>query len=94
MTAHDWCAVAFERPSAPATFAVFGLPANARGKATFFTMKRPFAYISATQGLEQEPLVYHAGDTFEVEYLVTVYPEVKSPAYLSARAAEWKKTQR
>ena len=57
-------------------------------------MKRPFAYISATQGLDQEPLVYHAGDTFRGRYLVTVYPVVKSPAYLSARAAEWKKTQR
>jgi hypothetical protein len=94
VTPHDWCAVAFDRPSAPATFAMFGLPANARGKAAFFTMKRPFAYISATQGLDQEPLVYHAGDTFEVEYLVTVYPTLKSPAFLSARAAEWKSTQR
>jgi hypothetical protein len=93
-TPHDWCAVAFDRPSAPATFAMFGHPANARGPATFFTMERPFAYLSAAQGLDQQPLVYHAGDTFEVEYLVTVYSAVKSPAFLSARAAEWKKTQR
>lgn len=93
VTPHDWCAVVFDRPSAPATFAMFGLPANARGKATFFTMKRPFAYISATQGLDREPLVYHAGDKFEVEYLVTVYPAVKTPAFLSACCAEWGKAR-
>jgi hypothetical protein len=92
VTPHDWCAVVFDRPSAPAIFAIFGHPANARGQATFFTMERPFAYLSATQGLEREPLVYHAGDKFQIEYLVAVYPAVKSPAFLSARAADWKKT--
>jgi len=92
VTPHDWCAVVFDRPSAPATFAMFGHPANARGKAVFFTMKRPFAYLSATQGLDHEPLVYHAGDQFQVEYLVTLYPAVKSPSFLSDRAADWKKT--
>ena len=94
VTPHDWCAVVFDRPSAPATFAMFGLPANARGNATFFTMERPFAYISATQGLDKEPLVYHAGDQFAVEYLVILYPAVKSTAFLRARAADWQKTQR
>jgi hypothetical protein len=94
VTPHDWCAVVFDRPSAPATFAMFGHPANARGQATFFTMKHPFPYISATQGLDKEPLVYHAGDKFQVEYLVTVYPTVKSPAFLNARAADWKTTGR
>jgi hypothetical protein len=94
VTPHDWCAVVFDRPSAPATFAMFGHPANARGQATFFTMERPFAYISATQGLDKEPLIYRTGDKFQVEYLVTVYPAVKSSDALSARAAEWQKTQR
>ena len=91
---YEWSAVAFDRPAAPATFALFGHPANARGRAVFFTMKRPFAYVSATQGLAREPLVYHTGDTFEVEYLAAVYPALKSPAFLSARAAEWKKDRR
>jgi len=94
VTPHDWCAAIFDRPSAPATFAMFGHPANIRGHATFFTMKRPFAYISATQGLDQEALVYHTGDKFQVEYLVTVYPALKSPAFLSARTADWQKTGR
>ena len=91
---HDWCAVAFDRPAAPATLAMFGSLANARGKADFFTMERPFAYLCATQGLEKEPLHYRAGDRFKLEYLVTVYPAVKSAAFLSARAAEWEKNVR
>ena len=92
VTPHDWCAVAFDRPGAPATFAMFGHPANARGKATWFTMKRPFAYVSATQGLDKEPLVYHTGDRWQVDYLVTVYPAVKSAEFLNARANQWRKT--
>jgi hypothetical protein len=91
VTPHDWCAVAFDRPGAPATFAMFGHPANPRGQATWFTMKRPFAYVSATQALDKEPLVYHAGDKFQVDYLVTVYPALKSAEFLNARAAEWQK---
>lgn len=93
VTRHDWCAVAFDRPGASATFAMFGHPANPRGQATWFTMKRPFAYVSATQALDKEPLVYHAGDRWQVDYLVTVYPAVKSAEFLNARAAEWQKTK-
>lgn len=92
VTPHDWCAVAFDRPGAPATFAMFGHPANTRGKATWFTMKRPFAYVSATQALDKEPLVYHAGDKFQVNYLVTVYPAVKSAEFLNTRANQWRET--
>lgn len=93
VTPHDWCAVAFDRPGAPATFAMFGQPTNPRGQATWFTMKRPFAYVSATQALDKEPLVYHTGDKWQVDYLVTIYPAVKSAEFLNARAAEWQKTK-
>lgn len=94
VSAHDWSAVAFDRPVAPATFALFGHPANPRGKATYFTMRRPFAYISATQALHAEPLVYRTGDTWRVDYLVTVYPAIKSADDLNTRAAEWRQTKR
>ena len=49
-------------------------------------MRTGFPYLSATQGLDQEPLVYRAGDTFEISYLVTLYAEVKSAEALSERA--------
>ena len=84
-------AVMFDVPAHRATFALFGAPKNANGN-FFFSMMRPFPYLSVTQGLDQKPLVYRAGDTFEVDNLVTVYPEVKSAEFLSARAARWAET--
>lgn len=87
---HQWGAVFFDAPGKPATVALFGHPSNARGDAQFFTMERPFAYISATQGLDKEPLIYHRGDTFALNYLVTLYPELKSADFLNRRAAQWR----
>lgn len=83
---HAWAAVTFDRPGRPVTLAVFGDPANARSPATYFAMKTPFAYLSATQALDKEPLVYRAGDRFEVSYLVTLQPGVMSKAALDERA--------
>jgi hypothetical protein len=85
---HFWEAVVFDSTEYKATMAVFGSPDNARGAPMFFGMERPFTYIAATQGLEKEPLIYKSGDTFEIKYLVLLYPEAKSQDWLSER---WKK---
>jgi hypothetical protein len=84
-----WEAVVFDLPGKPATIALFGDPANARGDSHFFAMKTPFAYLSATQGLDREPLVYRQGEHFELNYLVTVYSQVKSAAALDERNRQW-----
>lgn len=86
VSAHPWAAVRFDAPGRPATIALIGAPANARGKPHFFAMRTPFAYLSATQRLDQEPLVYRAGDTFELCYLITLYSEAKTAEALAARA--------
>lgn len=86
VTAFPWEAVVFDVPGKPATIAMFGASENARGNPSFFAMRTGFPYLAATQGLDQEPLVYRAGDTFELNYLVTLYPEVKSAEALSERA--------
>lgn len=88
VTVHRWEAVAFDFPGKPATIAVFGAPGNARGDAHYFAMKTPFAYLSATQGLDQEPLVYRRGERFRLSYLVTLYPEVKTAEALTERGRE------
>ena len=89
VAAHSWEAVAFDNPGKPATIALFGAPGNARGDAYFFAMQTPFAYLSATQGLDREPLVYHRGEQFELNYLVTLYPELKSADALAERGRQW-----
>ena len=84
-----WGAVTFNKPGQHATIAVFGNPANARGVANYFTMARPFAYLSATQRLDKEPLNYKSGDTWKLDYLVTVHGEIKSTDFLNTRATQW-----
>jgi hypothetical protein len=68
---------------------LFGRPDNARGDASFFTMLDPFAYLSATQGLDQKPLEYGPRDTFGLRYLLTVYSENKPPEFIRQRCALW-----
>jgi hypothetical protein len=86
---HQWGSVSFDLPGKPATLVLFGHPGNPRGDAWFFTMRESFAYLSATQNLDQEPLVYRSGQTFELNYLVTVYPELKSAEAINQRAQSW-----
>jgi hypothetical protein len=87
-----WAAVSFAAPDQPATIALVPHPANARGDGQFFSMRTPFAYLAATQGLDQEPLVYRSGDKFTVRYLVVLYPEVKSTEALEVRARRWRES--
>ena len=56
-------------------------------------MRTAFPYLSATQGLDKEPLVYKSGDKFQLNYLVTVYPGSKSPEALTTRSRTWEATQ-
>jgi type 1 glutamine amidotransferase len=84
-----WGAVAFDVPGKPATVAIFGSPQNPGGETKFFSMKHPFAYLSATPGLDQKPLDFKSGDKFTFDYLVTLYPEIKSANFLAKRAERW-----
>ncbi|MBM3882300.1 MAG: hypothetical protein FJ387_21695 [Verrucomicrobia bacterium] len=93
VTPHPWGAVAFDRPGQPATLALFGHPSNARGDAHFFTMRTPFAYLSATQALDREPLVYCSGDRFQLNYLITVHAALLSREALERQARRWRESQ-
>ena len=86
---HKWGSVSFDQPGQPATLVLFGHPGNARGDSWFFTMRTAFAYLSATQNLDKEPLVYRAGDKWQINYLVTLYPELKSADAINARGETW-----
>ena len=87
---HPWEAVLFEVPGKPVTIALFGAEANARGYPHYFAMKTPFAYLSATQHLDQEPLVYRRGEHFELSYLITLCPELKPAEALTERSRQWR----
>jgi hypothetical protein len=85
-----WAAVSFAAPGHPATIVLAGHPENARGEATFFSMLTPFAYLSATQALDKEQLVYHTGDKFEFRYLVLISPTLESSQSIEEQVNGWK----
>lgn len=73
---------------------LFGHSKNARGAGTFFSMLEPFAYLSATQGLDKEPLGHSAGDKFALSYLLVVYPDTKPRQFIQQRDERWEKKAR
>jgi hypothetical protein len=87
---HRWEAVLFDAPAKPATIALFADAANPRGEDYYFAMKTPFAYLSATQNLDREPRVYRRGEHFELNFLVALYPELKTAESLAERGRQWR----
>ncbi len=86
LTQAPWAAITFDQADNPVTLAIAGDHSNRRSDPVFFSMKTPFAYLSATQGLDREPLVYERGEKFTLRYL---YPEVKSTDFLDQRVKRW-----
>jgi hypothetical protein len=68
-------------------------PSN-RGASRFFSMTDAFAYLSATQGLDESPLEYEAGDRFTLRYLVTVSPGTRASQMLDRRLQSWLESSR
>ena len=94
VTHAQWTSVSGLMDGREVTVVIFGRPENARGHGFFFTMLDPFAYLSATQGLDKMPLAYSAGDKFSLSYLLTIYPEHKSSEFIRQRSELWEKERR
>ncbi|HRZ93602.1 MAG TPA: PmoA family protein [Candidatus Paceibacterota bacterium] len=75
---HPWAGVELESPGFSAVLTLSGSADNRRGDPVFFSMKRPFAYLSATEGLDAEPLVYRAGDRWRLAYRLALSPKKRS----------------
>ncbi len=94
VSAAPWACVSFDAPGHPATIALTGHPANTRGDPVFFSMRTPFAYLSATQNLDKEPLIYRAGEKFQLRYLVLLYLEAGPSDRLRQRVESWRQAKR
>ena len=90
VTAARWSAVSHAVEGREVMMALFSRSSN-KGEPRFFTMLNPFAYLSVTQNLEKQPLEYSMGDSFAVDYLLTVYSEQKSSQFLNERQQRWEK---
>lgn len=88
VSAHSWMGIRF-KTAAPTTLALIGLPDNGAPQTTFFSMARPFAYLSATQGLNAAPKTFKPGEKFEVRYLIVGWSAMKEAPAVHNRARVW-----
>ncbi len=63
-----WVAYTAAVDGKPVTVALFDHPENPRHPARMFTMTAPFAYLSATMNLQNEPLTIEPGETLRLRY--------------------------
>jgi len=73
LTRANWCAITAEAGGKPVTIAMFCHPDNVRHPTHWFTMARPFAYLSATMNLHREPLKIESGEPLELQYAVALW---------------------
>jgi hypothetical protein len=88
VTAGRWAAVWHRMDSREITVALFSEPSN-QGESRFFSMLNPFAYLSATQALEQAPLEFQRGEKFRLEHLFLVYSPGADAEALEKRYQRW-----
>ena len=85
----DWCAYAAAVDGKPVTVAIFGYPANLRHPTTWFTMAKPFAYMSATLNLHEEPLKIMAGKPLKLRYGVALWDGHVSKDQIQKLYGKW-----
>jgi len=68
-----WCAYVAKADGKVVTVAMFDHPDNVRHPATWFTMEKPFAYLSATLALYKEPLKITAAKPLVLKYGVALW---------------------
>ncbi|NIP22479.1 MAG: hypothetical protein GWN67_01085 [Phycisphaerae bacterium] len=73
LTRTTWSAYTANAEGKPVTVAIFDHPQNPRHPATFFTMTKPFAYLSATLNLHKEPLKVVSDKPLVLRYAVAVW---------------------
>jgi len=68
-----WCAYTAEADGKQVTVAMFDHPKNERHPATWFTMSKPFAYLSATLNLHEQPFEVASGELLTLRYAVAIW---------------------
>lgn len=86
----QWAAITTEFENKPLTIAVI-THSTVKGRSVFFSMTDPFAYLSATQGINKEPMIYKGGDKFSVRYLIIVSEKELKPSEIEKRMVDWLK---
>lgn len=88
----NWCAYAAHVDGDDVTVAMFGHPSNPRHPTTWFTMTEPFAYLSATLGLHEEPLKLVEGDRLDLRHAVVLWDRRARTDEIDALYRQWAST--
>jgi hypothetical protein len=83
-----WSAYSGAPEKSPVTVAAFDAPRNIR-HATWFSMAKPFAYMSATLNLHREPLKLSAGTPLTLKYAVAAWDGVIEPSRIEKARQTW-----
>jgi len=73
LTRSDWCTYTATANGKPVTVAMFDHPQNVRHPAWWFTMTKPFAYLSATLNMHREPLQVVSEKPLVLNYSVVLW---------------------
>ncbi|MBU4459661.1 MAG: PmoA family protein [Verrucomicrobia bacterium] len=87
-----WCAARGTIGGKPVTVAMFDHPSNPRHPAEWFTMSKPFAYLSATLGLEKAPMTVEAGRDLRLRWAVALWDGHPPPETIAEHARRWAAT--
>jgi hypothetical protein len=90
LTPSAWAACTGPVDGNTVTVAMFDHPDNPR-PALWFTMGKPFSYLSATINLWKEPMVVQAGQELDVCYGVAVWDGKATREQIDAACRNWQK---
>jgi hypothetical protein len=89
LTRSRWCAYTAQADGRTVTVAMFDHPDNPRHPATWFTMAKPFAYLSATLRLHEEPLRLFSGTPLTLRYGVALWDGRPETAQIDELCRQW-----
>jgi len=90
----NWCTYTAGVDGDDVTVAMFGHPSNPRHPTTWFTMTEPFAYLSATLGLHEEPLKLVEGNRLDLRYAVVLWDRRAQTDEIDALYRQWVSTHK
>lgn len=85
----SWCAYVADMGAGPVTVAMFSDPANRRHPTRWFTMVEPFAYLSATLGLDERPLEMPAKESLDLSYGIALSDGVMERDEINRQYQAW-----
>jgi hypothetical protein len=88
----DWCAYTAHVDGEDVTVAMLGHPDNPRHPTTWFTMAKPFAYLSATLGLHEKPLEIVEGKPLKLRYTVVLWDRAVESEEIDGLYEKWQKS--